>query len=70
MAHLTRKGFEALLQKLTSSDPMGSLKASLLLLISSLGIQKTILLLHKNARLVKNVQWYDVTSLMPGLRKR
>ena len=39
---------------------MGSGKASLLLVISSPGIRKTILLLRKNVKLVKYVQWYGV----------
>ena len=48
------------------SDPMGSSKASLLLVIS----RKTILLLRKNVKLVtKYALLYGVTSLMLGLRK-
>ena len=46
---------------------MDSGKASLLLAPSSLCIQKTILLLHKNVKLVNFVQWYGIISLMPGL---
>ena len=39
------------------------------IVISSLGIRKTILMLHKNVKRVKYVHWYGVTSFMPGLRK-
>ena len=49
---------------------MNSCKASLLLVINSPGIRKTIRLLHKIVNLAKYVQLYGVTSLMPSLRKR
>ena len=49
---------------------MGGCKVSLLLVINNLDIRKTILLLHKTVKLAKYVQFFGVTSLMPGLRKR
>ena len=50
--------------------PNGQLQSNLLLVINSLGIRKTILLLHKIVNLAEYVQLYGITSLMPGLRKR
>ena len=47
-------------------DPIGSRKVSRLLAICSLDILKTVLLLHEIMDLIKYVQWYDVTSLMPA----
>ena len=50
--------------------PNGQWQSKPIVSYKSLGIRKTIVLLHKIANLAKYVQLYGVTSLMPGLRKR